>query len=91
MKRKFDFYSDPGHGWLKVPVSLLEKLGIAGKITSYSYLRGDFAYLEEDCDVGTFISAYKEATGDYPKCRPHIADKSSRIRSYLSYRANCFA
>ena len=91
MQKKFDFYSDPGHGWIKVPVSLLEKLGIADKITPYSYRRGDFAYLEADCDAGTFIVAYKEATGDYPNCRPHIADKSSKIRSYWSYGADRFA
>lgn len=91
MQRKFDIFDDPGHGWLKVPVSLLEKLGIADKITPYSYRRGDFAYLEEDCDAGTFIVAYKEATGNCPKYRHHIADKSSKIRSYWSYGADRFA
>ena len=58
---KYNFYSDPGHGWLEVPIAELKKLGIYKKITGYSYYKGDMAYLEEDCDASTFIHA-KEAT-----------------------------
>ena len=54
---KFPFYMDPGHGWLKVPMRLLKELGIEPRITAYSYRRGDFAYLEEDCDATTFVKA----------------------------------
>ena len=86
MQNKFDYYSDPGHGWVKVPVSLLGELGIAGKITPFSYLRGKFAYLEEDCDAMAFIMAYKEKIGKRPMLRTHISDNRSKIRSYDSYR-----
>ena len=50
---KFQKISDPGHGWLKVPVHLIKFLGIHEKITPYSYVNqsGRFAYLEEDCDM----------------------------------------
>lgn len=60
---KYVFHFDPGHGWLEVKKSELVRLGIADKITSYSYMRGDKVYLEEDCDYSTFLRA-KEAAGE---------------------------
>ena len=57
--KKYTFISDPGHGWLKVPVVEILALGIAGKISSCSYI--DYAmrnaYLEEDCDFEVFAKA----------------------------------
>lgn len=44
---------DAGHGWLAVPLATCEGLDIS----PYSYVNGDFAYLEEDCDAGTWIKA----------------------------------
>ncbi len=56
----FVLHVDPGHAWLQVPVKLLKELGFIGKITQYSYVdnTNTFAYLEEDCDYGTFVEAY---------------------------------
>lgn len=34
---KFQFYADPGHGWVEVKRELLKELGIEDKISSYSY------------------------------------------------------
>ena len=48
---KFTFFSDPGHGWVKVPLALIKELGIARDITQYSYIKGDWVYLEEDCEI----------------------------------------
>jgi hypothetical protein len=59
---KIKFYSDPSHAWGEVPIKLLNDLGIAGKISQYSYIKGSNAYLEEDCDFPLFLNAYK-ATG----------------------------
>jgi hypothetical protein len=42
------FHEDPGHGWLCVKIAELEALGIADKITGFSYMRKQSAYLEED-------------------------------------------
>ena len=84
MRTVFDSYSDPGHGWVKVPRSLLKELGIEAQITPYSYQRGDDVFLEEDCDLSTFMRAM-EARGVTPKFRHHSADKSSRIRKYNRY------
>lgn len=86
----FTKYVDPGHGWLKVKLSLLEKLGIKDKITPYSYLRGDSAYLEEDSDIGTFLKAYfngniPQNVEEYIKVTYKYSNKSSKIRSYNTY------
>ena len=58
----YDFYSDPNHGWLAVKLDELEILGIKDKISHYSYIKGDTVYLEEDCDMATFMNAM-EAQG----------------------------
>jgi len=91
--KRYDFYSDPGHGWLKVSKKELEYLGIADKITPYSYMRGAYAYLEEDCDVTTFVEILKK-TGDtrtfQEMIKEHSANKSSKIRNYEPYTGvNC--
>lgn len=86
MQRKFRFYSDPGHGWLKVPLDLLAYLGIIGDISSFSYMQCTFAYLEEDCDFEKFSRAYRKQFGtdiqitDMPQ-----SNRESRIRRYASY------
>jgi len=36
---KYDIYSDPAHAWMKVELSELKRLGIADKVTPYSYQR----------------------------------------------------
>ena len=65
-KKSYDFYTDPGHGWLEVPRVELESLGIDDKITSCSYEDKDLVYLEEDCDMTTFFEAYKKKLGCDP-------------------------
>lgn len=57
------FYTDPGHGWCAVPVSELIALDIQDVISPYSYISSDgaTAYLEEDCDASTYISALMES------------------------------
>lgn len=60
--KKFQFISDAGHGWLRVSRDDIRRLNIASQITGFSYLSKD-AYLEEDCDAGTFIRAWCKANG----------------------------
>lgn len=82
---RIDFYVDHGHGWFKVKNSLLARLGIADKISGYSYQRGEYAYLEEDCDAGYLFKALKEH-GIEPRVKQHVAAyKQSRIRGYQRY------
>lgn len=84
---KLNSYSDPGHGWLKCKRKLLVDLGIADKISRFSYQRNDDVFLEEDCDVSLFMKAM-ESRGVQVTFKHHSTNKSSRIRSYWSYQNN---
>jgi hypothetical protein len=75
------FYSDDGHGWLAVKIQMLHDLGIAHKITRYSYTRGQTAYLEEDKDAQTFLNACTVK----PEIKHINHNGRSPIRSYDSY------
>lgn len=57
------WYSDPGHGWLAVPVELLRDLDILKDISAHSYLDAgrETAYLEEDQDAWLFTTAMEKA------------------------------
>jgi hypothetical protein len=84
---RLNFYEDPGHGWLAVPLPLLERLGLLDSISPYSYMRGLLAHLEEDCDASLFIKAAREA-GIVLTFREHnCPHKYSRIRNYCQFNA----
>lgn len=56
---------DPAHGWLAVPRSLIEELGIGSYISIYSYEdAAGTVYLEEDADEPVFIAAAEDAGWD---------------------------
>lgn len=87
MKNKYySFCSDAGHGWVKVPLKEIKSLGIAHKITKYSYMRKDMAYLEEDCDLAMLFKAL-ESVNVFPVLRASKSrgERSSRIRGYISF------
>ena len=81
---KLNIYSDPVHAWCKVPRSLLVKYNIEGDITSFSYQRGDYVYLEEDCDLSLLLSTLR-AWGVSVEFREFHTNKQSKIRSYSHY------
>jgi hypothetical protein len=81
---KFNYYNDPGHGWVKVPRQKLIDLGILDKISSCSYQRGNQVYLEEDCDASHFVEAMK-AIGKTVEYRTFYCNKQSKIRNYWSF------
>jgi len=85
----YTFYNDPGHGWLKVPFKTLVYLGIENDISAYSYMYGNYAYLEEDCDFSKFQHAMGKAGQNF-----RIVDKrsnsDSKIRGYRYYSARKF-
>jgi hypothetical protein len=83
-QRVHTFYNDPGHGWLAVKVADLFLLGIAHKISTYSYMRGLTAYLEEDCDAGIYIEAHKQKYGEFNYVFS-VTDKRHWIRSCECY------
>lgn len=81
-----DYIQDAGHGWFKVKIKTLETLGIDQLITPYSYMRGAWAYLEEDCDATTFFNAWVKAGKPMPKIVDKVArERPSKIRSYDQY------
>lgn len=85
------FYTDPGHGWAKVSKKDLAHYGLTEDISAFSYMRGDFAYLEEDDDLSKLMRAC-QASGVTLQLREHCSrERSSKIRSYESYRVTAAA
>ena len=78
-------YRDPSHGWGKVNKALLEKLGIADKISKYSYMREGKVYLEEDVDLSVLLQALTKAGRSF-KLDDRYGEKPSRIRGYDAYK-----
>ncbi len=83
---KIKFYSDAGHGWAAVKRKTLVDLGIADKVSTYSYQRGQSVYLEEDCDLSLLIGALK-AKNITPEFKDSHTNSRSPIRSYDTYKA----
>lgn len=83
---KLNFYEDPGHGWLAVPLALLARLDLLDKVSSYSYMRGRLAHLEEDCDYSLFALAMRDAGLSFT-VRERRTDNRSRVRGYQSFSA----
>lgn len=78
-------YNDPGHGWVAVKRKLIVQLGIADKISGWSYQKGQTVYLEEDGDMDLLLEALRVRKIEYETkviyCKGH-----SKIRGYESYR-----
>ena len=85
-KATLNFYSDGSHGWVKTPKTLLVQLGIENQISGASYMKSEFAYLEEDQDATLLIESAK-LKGVEIKIRECSGngEKRSKIRGYASY------
>lgn len=83
----YRFHSDAGHGWLQVTLAELVRLGIAGKITGYSYRLRDTVFLEEDCDASLF-NATKLARGERFDVIELAPVRNSNIRNFPRYDAS---
>lgn len=86
--KTYKFYADSGHGWLAVKIEELMQFGIITQISSYSYMRGATAYLEEDCDASLFFNAYKDKYNKELTFTYNHTDNRSAIRNYDSYNRN---
>ena len=80
--KRYSFINDPGHGWLRVPYQDLVKSGVESKITKYSYRSREFAYLEEDCDAGTFLQAIKAQGIKYKLLDQEVEDFDVYMREH---------
>jgi hypothetical protein len=78
------FYSDAGHGWYAVKIKTLVALGIADKISSFSYMKGQTAYLEEDSDAAIFFNTCKKMFFSVVTVQQSHTGRSP-IRSYAPY------
>ncbi len=83
----FTFYTDPGHGWVEVPRSLLHELGIADKISGFSYQRGEDVFLEEDRDLAIFTDAMKQGGRPFELVHVNEPQRDSWVRLLWSYEA----
>lgn len=86
-KITIQIFADPGHAWARFPKARLAKLGIADKISTYSYQRNGQAFLEEDCDLYTLINALKGKGYVDINFKESHTNRSSKIRSYSHYHA----
>lgn len=77
-------YTDAGHGWGKVKRKVLENLGIAPDVSSYSYQYKDNVYLEEDCDLSLLLQRLHSDSVAVKFVYKHT-DGYSRVKSYERY------
>ena len=86
MKRKLTMIHDPGHGWLSVSLKDIRTLGIQKYISSFSYMNGTRAFLEEDCDAPIFIEAAVELAGWNVEVKQSYRENFNRsLGSFNSY------
>ena len=55
--RNLIWWVDSGHSWLRVSKKELKNLNILDNISSFSFIKNGFAYLEEDLDANIYINA----------------------------------
>jgi hypothetical protein len=81
-------FSDSGHAWCKVDRSELIELDILKDISTYSYQKNNFVYLEEDQDLNIYINSlklkYKNDINWIIKFNESVSQRS-RIRNYKSF------
>jgi len=81
-----NFYSDAGHGWLRVSkifmkeISLILGYPVVLGVSDYSYYKDGWLYLEEDADAPHVLENIKKAGIRYSL--KVIRSEYSKIRSY---------
>ena len=82
------FISDPGHGWMRVPLVDIAALGIETAVSTCSYIDGQFAYrsaevttsLEEDCDCAVYLDARTAHSLPRPDAHSQYVEHFDRSR-----------
>lgn len=80
-KQVLTYFQDPGHGWLRVPFWMLEKLKIEPTTCSYRSNQLKMAYLEEDLDMGSFLKAFSAFYGFDPMIKEQFIEDRIFIRN----------
>ena len=78
-------FADPGHAWARFPKAKLVQLGIADKISTYSYQSGINAFLEEDCDLSLLLVTLRDR-GYEIKFNESHTNRQSKIRGYNTFK-----
>ena len=83
----YTHHADSRHSWLQVPITELFTLGVAHKISPYSYTDGTYAYLNEE-DTVTFWWA-REAMSQPCPCERQLRTTAdpSPVRSLDRFAA----
>ena len=97
----FTFYSDPAHGWLEMPVSIVKELDMGfAQISEFSYYNKEtkLVYIEQDCDLLNVKREYEKKFNQKlldPDRVVHIdLDENNFIRklpSYVTYTVECIS
>ena len=77
-------YSDPSHSWGKVRREVLKNLQLDRHISSYSFQRGEYVYLEEDNDLSMLCQALYD-NNTRVVFNEKSTNKPSRVRTYDRY------
>jgi hypothetical protein len=78
LSTQLTFVSDPGHGWLEVPLADIALLNLETKISACSFINGRFAYLEEDEDYTVYLDALAARGLPRPEIRQRYVDYFNR-------------
>lgn len=81
---QYTYHTDPGHGWVEVPLAEINRLKLTPSL--YSYIRGAFAYLEEDCDLSAWAHAKRAADEPYQLVTRNV-NHDHPIRNYKRFGA----
>lgn len=80
-KITISYYRDHQSGWFKVPVKVIHDLRVENKISSRSFIRKDFAYIDDKVDARLLFDVANQECITF-NIRMHFSNKSSKIRSY---------
>jgi|DEB0MinimDraft_10_1074344.scaffolds.fasta_scaffold38407_1 hypothetical protein len=67
----FKYIQDSGHGWLRVPHSIVWDLDLTACISHFSYQDSRYYFLEEDSDASKLLLALKEKGITYSLVESH--------------------
>ena len=80
-------YRDNSAGFGKVSIALLDRLGISNKISSNSFIKDKYAFLEESKDL-LLLCRTLSANGKSFTFNERVAKyNQSKIRQYEGYKA----
>ena len=97
----FTFFSDPAHGWLEMPVSIVKELNLGMcQISEFSYYNKEtkLVYVEQDCDLINVKREYEKKFNqkllDHDRIVHIDLDENNFIRklpSYVTITSECIS